>query len=96
MYKDEIVIAFADAVMRVKRCTTLPIPHEITAVIPRAEIRKKLYKNGQLVAETETVLNSITIAHSPQHQPENNDTGKSYAEKPKLKSSVVWNYRMQK
>ncbi|MGE5404925.1 MAG: hypothetical protein ACM3PP_08295 [Candidatus Saccharibacteria bacterium] len=94
MYKDEVTIAFADVVMKLKRCTTLPTPHEITAVIPRAEIRKRLYKNGQLVAETETVLNSITISHSPQHSAENNQGNNG--ELPGEKPDVVWSYRLRK
>lgn len=93
MYRDKILIAFADAVMSVERYSTLPTPHEITAVIPRAEIRRKIYKNGQLIEETETILNSVTIAHSPQHPPEKTA---DFIPDPKPCSSAVWRVRLHK
>lgn len=64
---DEIEIIINDVTMRVRRQTNLPWPHEVTAVIPRAELRQRRYLQGQLVSEDEVILNSITIVHAPRH-----------------------------
>lgn len=61
---DEVVIALNHLRMVLKR-EQLTVPHEVTVVVPRAEMRKR-YENGQLVEEIYT-YSSITIAHSPQH-----------------------------
>jgi hypothetical protein len=68
--KDQIVIIIADVIMKVQRCYSLPVPHEVTAVIPRAEVRSWRYQGGKLTEARETILNSITISHSPRHENE--------------------------
>ncbi len=55
--------------VRVKRKLTLSVPHEVSAFIPRAEIRRRTYQDGQLAFEEEMILNSITIVHAPRHSP---------------------------
>lgn len=65
--RDEIEIVINGVTMRVRRQTSLPWPHEVTAVIPRAELRQRRYQDGQLVSEDELILNSITIVHAPRH-----------------------------
>lgn len=51
--------------MYLERCLAYDKPHEITAVIPRAELRKKISKGDQTVEEIEVILNSITIVSAP-------------------------------
>ncbi|MDK2820482.1 MAG: hypothetical protein PWP31_447 [Clostridia bacterium] len=63
---DEVELHIDNAVIRVKRYLTYDLPHEVTAVIPRAEIRRRKFENGQLTWEEEIILNSLTVVHSPQ------------------------------
>lgn len=62
---DEVVIEIEGVVMKMVRRSTLKAPAEVSAIIPRVEIRRKTYENGQLTAEHEMILNSITIVHAP-------------------------------
>lgn len=50
------------------RITNPDIPHEVTVVIPRAEIREK-YDYSRKIKENEIILNSITVVHAPGHPP---------------------------
>lgn len=68
--RDEMSIRIADVLMKVRRCSSQPEPHEITVVIPHVEIRRRFFVDGQL-AEEELILDSITIVDSPRHLPEN-------------------------
>ncbi|MBE3582149.1 MAG: hypothetical protein IMW96_11060 [Thermoanaerobacteraceae bacterium] len=65
--RDEIEISINGTTMRMVRHSSLPWPHEASAFIPRAELRRRRYQDGRLVWEEETLLNSITIVHSPLH-----------------------------
>lgn len=64
---DEIEVYLKDTIIRLKRKTSLNIPHEVSIFIPRAEFRERFYKEGKIVYENETILNSITVVHAPQH-----------------------------
>lgn len=48
------------------RLTNPEIPHEVTVVIPRAEIREKYDQNNKLT-DREIILSSITVVHAPRH-----------------------------
>jgi len=63
---DDIHVELESLVITMSRVTNPEIPHEVTIVIPRAEIRKKYDGNGNLVEE-EVILNSITVVHAPRH-----------------------------
>lgn len=52
--------------IKLSRITNPEIPHEVTVVVPRAEIREKFDEKGSLV-EREVILNSITVVHAPRH-----------------------------
>jgi hypothetical protein len=41
------------------------IPHEVTVVVPRVELRKKIKDNEE---EIEIIMNSITVVHPPHHE----------------------------
>jgi hypothetical protein len=55
------------------RCLTYNIPHEVTIVVPRAEIRKEIISPDGEREVSEIILNSITVVHSPQ-RPSNKST----------------------
>lgn len=69
LQKDEISIDIMGITMKVSRCSTLSVPYEVTAVIPRVELRTWRYQEGELVEIEEKILNSITIVHAPRHPP---------------------------
>lgn len=69
---DEIEIVIGGVVMRVVRRSNLYWPHEVSAFLPRAEIRHRRYQEGKLVSEDEMILNSLTIVHAPLHPPAEN------------------------
>ena len=69
LQKDEVIINIAGLTMKVSRFSTLPVPHEVTAVIPRVELRTWRYRNGELIEIEEKVFNSVTIVHAPRHPP---------------------------
>ena len=67
LQRDEISIDIAGVSMKVSRFSTISDAFEVTAVLPRVELRVWRYKDGKLVEVEEKILNSITIAHSPRH-----------------------------
>jgi|GEM_PF-7085227 len=67
---DEIKIRIGQVVMKMARNFSLPWPHEVSAYIPRVEIRRRTYREGELKCEEEMILNSLTIVHAPRHPPE--------------------------
>ncbi|GAB6099190.1 hypothetical protein JCM16358_10690 [Halanaerocella petrolearia] len=62
--KDQIYLDLDGLEIDMERCFAYDKPHEVTVVVPRAELRKKL-KEGDKTEEIEILLNSITIVHSP-------------------------------
>ena len=44
------------------------VPYELTVVVPRTELRKKCDSPKKTSCDTEILLNSITIAHSPRFE----------------------------
>ena len=63
---DYISLQLADLKINMARVTDPSIPHEVTVVVPRAEIREKFDESNRL-REREIILNSITIVHAPRH-----------------------------
>jgi hypothetical protein len=88
-----------EVIMTVERHFSLPVPHEITAVIPRAEIRSWRYRNGRLSEASELILNSVTIAHSPVHseRQQSSVSGEQLKpEGPAKNSLATWKYLIKK
>ena len=52
--------------IQMSRVTDPAIPHEVSVIVPRAEIRERYDENNRLV-EREVILNSITVVHAPRH-----------------------------
>lgn len=64
-FQNELLIYFEnDVVMRITRRSGTPLQNELSAFIPRAEIRKRRYENGKVTLEEELIINSITLADS--------------------------------
>ncbi|MBM7854657.1 hypothetical protein JOC37_001035 [Desulfohalotomaculum tongense] len=68
MQEDEIELQLEDIKIKLTRKLNIPVPHEVTIVIPRVELRHRKYKNGKLVEEKERIYNSITVVHAPRHR----------------------------
>jgi hypothetical protein len=64
---DHIDVKLETLNIKMSRLTNPDIPHEVTIVVPRAEIRRKFDESNSLVEE-EIILNSITIVHAPRHE----------------------------
>jgi hypothetical protein len=65
--RDEMTIRIADVLMKVRRCSNMPVPSEITVVIPHAEIKRRFDECGRKIEE-ELILDSVTIVDSPRHE----------------------------
>lgn len=68
--ENQLEIAIGGVLVKINRCSTFPPVNELSAIIPRAEIRRRYYINGRLTAEEEIILNSITLVDSPRHREE--------------------------
>lgn len=65
--KDEATLILPDLIIKLDRYTNLEVPHEVTMVVPRVEIRKKGHSKGGTSISTETLLNSVTVVSAPRH-----------------------------
>jgi|Deesub1362A_J573_1020465.scaffolds.fasta_scaffold04139_6 hypothetical protein len=63
---DEVKVRLPGLEICMVRKSDLDTPHEVTVVIPRAEIRTKYYEEERYW-ETEVVYNSITVVSAPRH-----------------------------
>ena len=66
---DEVAIRVGEVCLLLRRRIVRDLPHEVSAYVPRAEIRHRRYADGKLVSEEELVVNSLTIVHAPRHPP---------------------------
>ncbi|PRX25261.1 hypothetical protein BX659_12223 [Orenia metallireducens] len=64
-----------------ERCFAYDKPHEVTIIVPRAELRKKI-KKGEDMEEIEILLNSITVVSSPQRPPHEGEDDQDQLPKP--------------
>ena len=53
--------------IKFQRQTDIKVPHEVTVVLPRTEIRKKCLNSDCSIYEYEFVYSSITIVDAPRH-----------------------------
>lgn len=63
--QDKVTLSLAGLDICLSRKMEIDLPHEVTVVVPRAEIRKKCPTPNCPDCQLEIILNSITIAHSP-------------------------------
>ena len=63
--ENQLEIKIGDILISIVRSAGISPQNELTAVIPRAEIRRRRYENGRLTDEEEIILISITLVDSP-------------------------------
>ncbi|WP_051585774.1 hypothetical protein [Caldanaerobius polysaccharolyticus] len=51
----------------ISRKLDIDVPHEVTVVVPRVEIREKIADKNNPQREREIIFNSITVVHAPRH-----------------------------
>jgi len=68
-FTDRISVSLYDIQITVERKINIDIPHEVTVVLPRVELRSETIDNRK---SFELILNSITVVHSPQHSMSSN------------------------
>lgn len=64
---DDVEVVLPGLVIKLKRKLDIDTPHEVTVVVPRAEIRKKCLNENCSKFEYELIYSSITVVHSPRH-----------------------------
>lgn len=55
--------------IKVKRNTDINVPHELTVIVPRAEMRKKCLNQDCNTYEYEIIYSSITVVDAPKSPP---------------------------
>ncbi|HHY70133.1 MAG TPA: hypothetical protein GX519_00365, partial [Thermoanaerobacterales bacterium] len=65
--KDIVEVGLPGLCIKVSRNINLNVPHELTVIIPRAEMRKKCLNDDCSKYEYEVIYSSITIVHAPRH-----------------------------
>lgn len=66
---DTVEVNLPGLCIKVTRNINLDMPHELTVVIPRAEMRKTCLNDDCSKYEYELIYSSITIVHAPRHPP---------------------------
>lgn len=59
---DTVVISLPGITISLTRKLELDVPHEVSIIIPRAELRFR-------EQETDLIYNSVTVVHAPRHPP---------------------------
>lgn len=77
--ENQLEIIIGGILVKINRCTAFLPVNELSAIIPRAEIRRRYYSDGKLTAEEEIILNSLTLVDSPRHQEKSSRTPASPA-----------------
>lgn len=70
LVENQLEIKIENILVKITRCSGIPPQNELSAFIPRAEIRRRRYENGLLWADEEIILSSITLVDAPRHPPE--------------------------
>lgn len=66
---DLVILQLAELQIHVRRQKSVDIPHEITIVVPRVEIRRRYTRPDGGDGEEELIYNSVTVVHAPRHGP---------------------------
>ncbi len=65
---DLVIMQLADLQIHVRRQKPVDVPHEITVVVPRVEIRRHYTRPDGCGGEEELIYNSVTVVHAPRHK----------------------------
>ncbi|MDI3481802.1 MAG: hypothetical protein PWQ97_1457 [Tepidanaerobacteraceae bacterium] len=66
---DNLLVILPGFIIRLKRSLDIEVPHEVTVVVPRAEVRKKCLNDDCSKYELEMIYSNITVVHAPRHRP---------------------------
>ncbi len=66
-WQDETKLNLPGVEINIRRWSTLPVPHEISVIVPRMEVRIKRDAAGG--EEMELIISSATVSHSPRPGP---------------------------
>lgn len=64
---DLVIMQLADLQIQVRRQKPVDVPHEITVVVPRVEIKRRYTRPDGCGGEEELIYNSVTVVHAPRH-----------------------------
>lgn len=65
--QDIIKLSLYGLNITISRKLDIDVPHEVTVVVPRVEIREKITDKNSSQREREIIFNSITVVHAPRH-----------------------------
>ena len=82
--EDQIHLDLDGLEIDLERCFNYDRPHEVSIFVPRAELRTKI-EEADKVKETEILLNSITVVHSPYRPADDNEEPPEPPEIPRQK-----------
>lgn len=66
---DRVLLELPGIKMKLERCASDSLPHEVTLVLPRIEIRRTT-KSGAAETTEEYIYSSVTVVHAPRHPEE--------------------------
>jgi len=64
---DKVEVSLPGLTIKMSRNVDLDTPHEVTVVIPRAQMRKTCLNGDCSKCEYELIYSSITVVHAPRH-----------------------------
>ncbi|MDA8235852.1 MAG: hypothetical protein M0Z31_13865 [Clostridia bacterium] len=64
---DKVYLSLYGLELKLIRSSKDSVPHEVSIIVPRAEIREIYNKKGNKILGREIILNSITVVHAPRH-----------------------------
>lgn len=64
---DLVIMQLADLQIHIRRQKPVDVPHEITVVVPRVEIKRSYTRPDGCSGEEELIYNSVTVVHAPRH-----------------------------
>lgn len=65
---DLVILQLADLQIHIRRQKPVDVPHEITVVVPRVEIKRHYTRPDGCGGEEELIYNSVTVVHAPRHE----------------------------
>lgn len=64
---DIVTLQLGELHVYVRRQKPVEVPHEITIVVPRVEIKRQYARPDGCAGEEELIYNSVTVVHAPRH-----------------------------
>ncbi|MGI6492369.1 MAG: hypothetical protein GX949_00960 [Peptococcaceae bacterium] len=64
---NRLEIRINGVLVKLERCGDHLPANELSAIVPRAEVHRRYFKDGQLIAEEDIIVNSLTLVDAPRH-----------------------------